>query len=760
MSWTPWSRAAGLLALACLVAPSVGVAAGASDDVADALARLEKLEATAARLQENFTDRSGLLSPEEAKARYEAAVYAYMVGDNHRAAESFYALVESEVLADPRLILDSEWYLGESLFLTGNYSVAASAYSRIVDQGPRHPFFADGVRRLLEVYSVLGDTQHFNETYTRYIASGRVTPNDLIRYTMARSFWRQGQHSRALSLLAEVQSGNQFSRARYVAGAILAEQGDYPAALAEFQRVLDVPVLISADREINELARLAMARVYYEIGDYRRSVELYQSVPSSSAWFADELYELAWTFIKQEDWESARAQIATFLRSFPDHRYAVQLRLIDAHLSMKLKQHDVARAAYEEVVDEYGPLREYLAEAGKGREEAREYFTRVAEAQVFDLGDGVLPAYAIEMLVANEGLSRSLKLHQEVDRQRSELEISRALIEEIELAVMSGSEAVGSFSAGRKQLADLRSELLRARARVLAAEVAVLESSGGNDAIVGRWDELNARLSTAAQSTEETSGFAQEADAQVREVQAEAFRLRELVVELQTQSLAARRLLKENESRLSLADVGVVRVGLERVEADLAAAQRELERIESAATRRRVLAPVSSAAGADQVARLTRECDQLHDRVTSARGRAGDAGFWRQVDSFWSRADAIEAKALATATRLDVEEGRELERLRRVLAEESANVARHASDLDITGARVEEAAIIATQQGFGELEKEFANTVLQADMGIVDVYWIQETEVNDEIKRVKTDRANQNAELESRFALIRQKLQE
>ena len=66
----------------------------------------------------------------------------------------------------------------------------------------------------------------------------------------------------------------------------------------------------------------------------------------------------------------------------------------------------------------------------------------------------------------------------------------------------------------------------------------------------------------------------------------------------------------------------------------------------------------------------------------------------------------------------------------------------------------------ATRRGFDALEKAFSSTVLQADMGVVDVYWLQQTEVSDEIERVRIERSSREAEMEARFDIIRQKLQE
>jgi hypothetical protein len=63
-----------------------------------------------------------------------------------------------------------------------------------------------------------------------------------------------------------------------------------------------------------------------------------------------------------------------------------------------------------------------------------------------------------------------------------------------------------------------------------------------------------------------------------------------------------------------------------------------------------------------------------------------------------------------------------------------------------------------TREGFGRLEDFFADSILKADMGIVDVYWAEKLEIADELERVRQEREDQLADLQRRFKLIREKM--
>lgn len=766
---------AGLAFLLLAAAAPSGVAlaaGGAADSLGSVSDKVAVLERDVGRLSADFTRQRGLIGPEEAKRRFSDAVYAFMVGQYDTSAQQFFALVESKALTDQALLRESEWYLAESLFELKNYVIAAQGYQAIVEQGASHPFFPDSVRRLIEIYSLQGDSDRFNEVYRRYVASGTVAASDLVKYTVAKSLWHQGQDAKAKSMLAELTQGQYYTRARYLSGAILAKAGDYPAAIGEFQQVVSVPALTSEDREVLELARLALGRVYYEVGDYLQATTYYESIPPTSKYFDEKLYELVWTFIKQEKWSAAEDAIDIFLVAFPDHRYAVQLKLVGGHLLMKGKRQEEARQTYASVVDEFSPVQARIQEIEANREEAGEYFTRLAEARSMQMDFDVLPAYAVEMLLEDEGVSRSIALRQELGREQSDVAYAQAVIEEIESVVMGGSESIGTFSKGRRDLEAARQESLRLQGRLIEAELSQIKERGGaavaSDvaALEDRWQKARDTANQLQAAGVSESDAYQVYDAQVREVQALAFKLAERVEGLQVEATSTRRFLKENEARLSNEDVRLVRTTLDQLDSDLLVASQALARLSSPGTRRRILAPLTPSedgVGESPSTKLRSAYASIHSQAANLRSRAGggdSAAVYRQSDELWARLTEVDKAAATALGNLSVAERREIEALKIRLATEAADLARNSSDLSEVRRSADVLAADATRRGFDALEKAFSSTVLQADMGVVDVYWLQQTEVSDEIERVRIERSSREAEMEARFDIIRQKLQE
>src|SRR5690606_37661807 len=117
------------------------------------------------------------------------------------------------------------------------------------------------------------------------------------------------------------------------------------------------------DRDVSDLALLALGRVRLEQGRFDEAADWYGRVGGDSRFLADKLYELVWTFIRQReavlerladedarmgDAERARLDLRArelikealrgveiFLLAYPEHQYTAQLKLIQGHLHMQ-----------------------------------------------------------------------------------------------------------------------------------------------------------------------------------------------------------------------------------------------------------------------------------------------------------------------------------------------------------------------------------------------------------------------------------------
>ena len=766
------ARTAGLcLALALSVPDAEAAPRDASVRLDRATSDINDVQARMDRLAREYGQRRGLIGAEEAILRYENAVYAYLLGEYERAALSFYTLVRSDALTTGALQADSEWYLAECVFEMGNWNTALDAYGRIMKAGESHPFFADAVRRTLEVHGILGNSEEFSRMYRQWVLSNRVPSTDVIKYTVAKSFFRQGELARAKAMFQEIPpKSSQFARARYFNGALLAAEGDLVGAREEFKLSVGAE---NSTEEVRQQAWLALGRVHYELEEHSEAVSAYQKLPGNSPFFADQLYELTWTYIKQGAWREALDNVEIFIVAFPEHRYTLKMKLYQGHLHRKAGEFERALASYEDVVDDYTPVRSLISEWEADREKPAAFFERLVEDGASDVGIGSrsLPEYAVQLLREERNFDRVVVASKELGAQSGDLTAARNTVAEVRSVLASSGDSVGTFNRGRAGLQRVRDDALTLRIRLLRTEMELLENEGG-DAVKAQLSEARMNLESASLRMQVVQGAESSRsdryrtfEDQVRVVQGEAGRVAQVVTLGQGELAAVDRLLDQRRNQMSAEAADQVGKALRQVSEELEAVQQGLASAQSDTTLRTVMASVPAARhdNADEErGGIGAELDLIHRSLRAPRGSVGAdaAGSFAQVDQQWMRLTDLDARAVQTGTVLDEAEKVEVALLRTELEQQDGLVLELNSEVTRAEMGAEALAVNITRWGLGKLENTLYETILNADMGIVDVYWLRKTEVVDERTRLQGERADRLSELDARFGLIRQKLED
>lgn len=736
-----------------MLATDAAVAASGTALRLESVARsAELVEAKLASLEREYSHRRGLIGAHTAEGRFEDAVFAYLVEDYEAAAVTFYTLVESDALTNPALARDAEWYLAECLLEFRNTRAAVEAYDRIIAFGQAHPFFSDAVRRQLEAYGYLNDSDGFYRVYNRFIVTAIVPITDAVKYSMAKSFYHQGDWTRAKSLFAEVSGeSDMYTRARYFLGAILVAEGQLAAAVPEFERVTQYmpPVTamgyrgvggireFAAMRELEggvvEMANLALGRIHYELGELNKALEFYQAVPAESAYFTDQLYELVWVHLKREQWLEAISQIEVFLIAFPDHQYAFQLRLLLGHLHMKRGSYERALGTYEKVVEQYGPIRDHLVSIGASPTRPDDFFEALVESAKLSEVDPSIPAFAVHLLSDDALVSRAVEVRRELNRQGDDLSVTQNLIDEIAPALGQGVQAIGTFRAGRSQVGSVRNDSLKLRLDVLDAELSLHEDDD-NAATRQRVVDLRTQWDALATRTE-----------RLRSDENDSVERATAAAESSSAISAMKRELIQRTGDLSADEEAALRLKVSNAEARL----------------KEDLAAMSEASDVGaQRGLVGDDLSALRTNISALRRGASSTALstFESLDSAWARGSKVDRRAVSVMAKLERAEQAELALMRASLDEHARAVIGLNGELSKTNQTAGVVASAVTRTGIGAVGAEFNETVMGADRGIVDVYWTRKVGVTDEIQRLNEERGLRSAELDSRFELIRQRM--
>lgn len=683
--------------------------------------------------------------------RYEEAVYRFLIKDYEPAAETFFVLVSTDALSNAGLARDAEFYLGESLFQLGYLQLAEGTFRAIMDQ-PSHPFREDAVRRLLEIYAQDPTPYRFDRLFNEAILQGGVPPSDRIAYAVGKAFRMRGDPAKAKSWFGNIEPDSPYYvRAQYTIGAMLVAAGGEAAlrdALGVFTPLADratkdddgVLTVTADDAYVIDLARLALGRIHDHLGEGAAAVEAYGKVGEDSRLLADKLHELAWVFIKQGDWSSASRAVDVFLVAFPEHAYAAELRLVQGHLRFEQGELDNAVATYQALIDDFDPVVAQFRDMASGAHDARTFFRELVavdeveavspDADAAALADDTLPPFAVSTLLDDPTFRGTVDLYQELEAQDKAITASEGMVEELD-GPLGGGDAEASIEVVGLQVRDVQAQLLAERLDLLATESRyVRERAGG---VVGsdldRLDQQRTALLRRVETVVRVIADARNAVAATAPVAPAP------VADAATDEPAT--------------------TGPDGMPVAPPVAPPPRPTVDTAAVRQRTRG---------ELAGLLTEVDALAASYHAVRGAPGVD---LDLDPTVARLDVMaEAIGRADVRLAHVDDdlgnltGDGFRRIRDTYRTEAAAVAAERTEIDARFSRTESLALALIRNNFERVADVFADRVMGADMGIVNVSWSQWVQAGESRDQLQNERDQVLSALRDKYDLVEQKMKQ
>jgi tetratricopeptide (TPR) repeat protein len=716
---------------------------------------IEEDATTARNLERVLGSGRGNLSRDAAMSRYLDAVYQSMLGRHEQAAEAFLILATQRLMEPIGLQGDVEWYLAEELFLSGNLGLSETRYLTIL-RTKNHPFRPDAVRRLLEIYAKDTDLRRFEELYDREIVRGSVQPNDLTRYTIGKALWLRGDPTRAAGYFDQIPSESTFSlRARYFRAALRVAAGsaeELDVALASFRDIASTQGPSAADVEVVEAARLAVGRILYERGRYEEAVAAYESIDEKGPSAAVRLYELTHAQLRRGRNDLALMTSKEFLERFPDDPDAASLSLLRADMLFRADDMAAALKAYEDVGRAFVPVRDRFKALAESTQGGESYVHAVMDIERdaksgADAADA-LPPFAMALLQDDPELERAIGLFREIEEQDNALDVSESLIQQIGAAIGSGADASVAAQGLRVDATEGLVATLRDRSKLLDLELDWLATAS---VVPEGLLRARARLEDVDRTLEVLSRRVRELTYALADLRADRRVQDDRVRELTGRMTALKvNLAEERDSATpdELADM----------ELQIAEIQAQIDEV-----RQRGEGPKD----VDKVCvEVVAEAEALAPLLESV---AIDAGSWRSVrtgsgdglDPVVARLSRLHETLQRSVTRyawvnkvLAGGAEAELYRIREAWTTEKTEVAKQRRELV---ARYDDADVVAStvvRSNFARIASSFADDVMKADFGVVQVYWSDLTALDGEIKTVKTTRIDAERELLRQYAYL------
>jgi tetratricopeptide (TPR) repeat protein len=705
-----------------------------ADELDEYTAKLIDMEQRATAMLVEFKPNAGP-SPDIADRRVLDAQVLYNLKNYEEAATILLDVVEK--YPGTPAYDDALNLLGESLFQAHDTYTARAYLEKAVARKTGSKNEMHALQRLIEISLRTGDYEHVDDYLQRIQAVPMANMEPSVPYVRAKYYYFTGKLDEAMNALNAIpQNSPYLLQARYFMATIQVKRGDLAGASTTYDSILKMQASDEAGKEIQDLSRMAIARILYERSQFDKAIDAYGAIPRQSKFFGEALQEQAWTFIKAKEWQKAYRALDLLLLANPETPDAPELRLTMGNLNLRMSNFFLANDTFGKVRDEFEPVhRQLQQEIVKAQADPTYFDTLVGKSlDKFDIATFVPPA-AAKWVRAEPEVAKMAQLASDVGGMQRDLEDSQKLVERIDKA-MSGPGKAGIFpdlASARTKSVEMLNLTVNIRQKLAGNMRKLIEPSLNDeerkklDMLAIQRDGLQRQLTNAPTTdaaVKEREG-AMRASYQDLDKQAS-----ELNVEIQ--SLDAQLVAVENYYRSSRTEQKIRPEDIQGPVRDMRSAIEELRGLHDKireeivdATRE---ATTAGAAGEAERATTQHLADLLKQEAEvqdAAKMRLGtnERVQAEKIGGLMARCDSVQGKLNQFDDKVDKQVEARLETVRKYLADEKTELAAVNGKL---GGIMDDSKMLGgglAQAMFTKVADKFYDLVVKSDVGIIDVAW-------------------------------------
>jgi len=661
--------------------------------------------------------------------------------------------------------------LGISLYELKNYEAAKEYFAKVLTPGSGD-YFQKGLQYLIEVAL---DAKRNTELADLLVQVERLTFRlPATQYAYGKGLYRLGRKDDASRILNQVPAtAPEYVAAQYYSGVIHTDQERLEQAEATFKRVVAVPLNddIPKQREIRELAIMALGRLNVEMGDQTKAIDFYQQISRQSKLFYTSLYEMSWAYVKDEKFGKALGTLEILLLAVEDEGLATKANVLQGQLNIRLDQTDDAVGTYNEIIRRFGPIRDELQSFGQDTNSVRSFFRWLLDRHVdaFQL-DAVLSDRAVHWLESDEELKEVIDLFDEMSKERKDVKESKQMLEALEQALTSPNRLEifpklkrrwTHISVAENQLIALSQHILNVQGMLLRESMTSAEKKR-YDRLLNERALAEARFERMPKSVADYKERRKNIDTRFVQLRREIFvaetALKQVQKQLQSMEkwlLDSRyaeegRRLSRAEQKKYIEDVKSEKIALKQVYDELVRATAQVDR-ENARVGVGDVVTQNETNIKNQLIASHRKQELLLSRIRERiRGQDRQATerlqrYRGRVVTMFNRLGRLLRRINKTADVQIADFRRQVARERTLLMGYERQVAHFAKDSDRLADEVGTSL-------FGMAQRRLSDVVLEADLGLIDVAWQKkETESKkivamQEARKAELDRLQQTME--------------
>lgn len=687
------------------------------------------------------------------------------------------------------------YYLGESLFQKKDRVASRTYFTQLVKELPSSKYYQQSLERLIELSLILGDTDGVDG----WLADLDRVPSDKRRpsvpYVRGKYAFAQDDFAGAETWFKQVPADSEYGfQAQYYLGTAYVGLKELGKATQAMAALLDREPKTDDDARVKELAQLALGRLYYERDQPTKAIDSYLLIDRKSDLFPDALYEVAWVYVKSQQYDKALRALELLALADPTSQRLPTVRILEGNLRIRKAQgihekvqagldtgsasgteeYDKATRLFGETHDLYAPPHDELAKIIAANEDPQAFLAQITgrASETFHT-NSTMPEIAAAWIRDEPNVNRVMTVETDLGDIQDEINEAERTIQRLD-AVLGSANRVNIFpslATKRSRSTELLEDLLGMREKLADEEYRLAQQGNANAqlaavdpltqrrrALVAQWKAMPDAAISYGQRVEKAQGQFDDVDRQLAEVlvtidttQATVVALDKFVKESpEPADPAAKKawIAQKLDAQKVIAELNI----------ELAEMHQELDGI-----RREVVLGRDEAGSGDEVSLRARTLrDQLRaayadEHRAVARLTLADAKRGGKIGDLIRRSDGAMAQLDTVNDTIDQIVEVALTEVKDTLTYEKAELASYRREFLLYEAESRALGGTVLGNAFRDVKAKFYDVLVRSDVGVVDVGWSQKEESDQDLARLNVEKQREIKQLRDEFAdLIRE----
>ncbi len=766
--------------VAVLAAGLVASSTAHADDVDKIARRLVKLDAEVLQISSGVqSPRKRAVSADLATRRLIDAQVAFGVGNYDDAAVMLYDYVEQ--FPNSKAFDEALYYLGEALFQKGDNVASRTYFTKLVTKvGATSKFYQQGLERLIELSLRLKDTSKVTDWLKALQSVPASKRRSSVPYVQGKYAYFSNKFSDAITHFNSVPRQSKFYfQAQYFIGTSNVALKKLGAASKIFRQITKLKTTKKGEKRVIELAHMALGRVHYERDQASKAIDHYLRISRRSDLFDEALYEVAWVYVKNQQFDKALRALELLSLTDPNSSKMPEVRILEGNLRIR-KAQKLAISSKGNSTEEYAkalkvftgtkdlfkkPHDELVRIIDKNAD-AKTFFAQITGRVSETLKEQTtLPPVAASWIREQPDVKRVVTIETDLGQIKDEIATAERTIKRLEQALTksAGVNVFPKLAGKRNRAIEVLEEIfglrerLAARLRAIAMKYANPSEKASLERLRKERKKLTDAFAMLPNAKLKHSRRVEAARNKFVKVDQRAAEIRVVVDQTEATLVALERYLKDRQAAgAKPKDLVKFTEAITKWRSEVNGMKKELRQI------RREGEHAKDAAGTgDQVAKRARllrtkirlaledEHRMLMKIVPRMSGK--DATKANQISTLVQTANSITLKLDEANKRIERVVEVELREVRASVRVEKARLSAYNREFLEYEAESRTLGGKILSDSFVTVKKKLYDVLIRSDVGVIDVTWSQKEAADESVKRLRLKKQKEMQTLQDEF---------